>query len=235
MAPNETWRMWRGVSTVRYNFQLVYIFLLKHVETTENSNVSDRPRFGCQKHPGGPCFCCIWSWVCLKMGDALPQKMAGISWWFLLFPFVDQNCYWKLVRFPVSHSIPVVCQLISQDYWLSPLFWALLFWFCNLEALNVSYIPPIEQRPWGSWLAKMLCVLFFSLPIPPISAWIWQIETSRDISREHKAHERKSRWGTSEGTRSCQMRRGRNQIHMGVRRNTLCIHPIYIYNYIYII
>jgi hypothetical protein len=170
---------------------------------------------------------------CLKMGDALPQKMAGISWWFLLFPFVDQNCYWKLVRFPVSHSIPVVCQLISQDYWLSPLFWALLFWFCNLEALNVSYIPPIEQRPWGSWLAKMLCVLFFSLPIPPISAWIWQIETSRDISREHKAHERKSRWGTSEGTRSCQMRRGRNQIHMGVRRNTLCIHPIYIYNYIY--
>lgn len=163
MAPNETWRMWRGVSTVRYNFQLVYIFLLKHVETTENSDVSDRPRFGCQKHPGGPCFCCIWSWVCLKMGDALPQKMAGISWWFLLFPFVDQNCYWKLVRFPVSHSIPVVLPVDFSGLLTIPPFLGPIVLVLQLGGTECELHP----SHWAEAMRVMagqnaLCSFFFS-------------------------------------------------------------------------
>ena len=67
--------------------------MLKHVETTENSDVSDRPRFGCQKHPGGPCFCCIWSWVLPKNGGC-PSTKNGRD--FMVISFVP-FCWSKLL------------------------------------------------------------------------------------------------------------------------------------------
>ena len=157
-----------------------------------------------------------------------------ISWFSCNFFYCPRTLF-KIVTGTWLDSLPHSCCL-PVDF--SALLTIPLFFLVLQLAGTECELHPSHWAEAMRVMAGKNCLCSFFLP--PISTWTgtWQIETSQGTSREHKAYERKYRWGTSEGSHSCQMPCGRNQLNMGMDQNTLChnyasIHYIYVYIYIH--